>query len=459
MGRTLLIVLAVATCGAGMFVVVRLADKLGGAAGAPAAVRSSASGGGGRLGLPPLVDSRNAPAPAGEQADAAVGSPSAANAGRRSEHGGVESEQSGDAAAAGGAVEVRVVRSLAAFLPMASLGRRTRDGEIRWAGERHSHELTRQLQRAEAALADDPDHETALEDAADALQGLERWSEAADRLGRLARVSGKAAHRAAHADALLRAARWIDAIEPLRAMATADPNDTRARFNLAVALTGARRMSEARRAWDEVIDGMAELPTVEPALIATAGAPLPRYGTDEMPNKRRDHQERPGAAALEPVVEARRARGEVLLDLRLWDDAAADLATVAAADPADGDAAMNLALALHHGGRASEARDVLQRALAAAPRSVPLRNRLAELYWTQLQRGDALANGAAAVRRAPEAGGRMRDAGQAGAEGEEPLVARVREIVRLCDESLEIDPSQPLIRALRARAAVWPATE
>ncbi|MBK8914221.1 MAG: tetratricopeptide repeat protein [Phycisphaerales bacterium] len=471
MGRALLIVSAVAVCGIGALVGVRMAGVLRGGGAVVGDSGSAAIGSGamegGRLDLPPVVDSRGLISTTADSADSTNGIRDSSSATGAAAGGGVPALDgialTGDRRAAAQDAAFAVIRSALPFLASDGVSGSAKVDAVQWAGERRERELGERLQRAEAALAKDPDHEAALADAVDALREMGQWSGAADLLGRLARISEDAAQRVAHADALLRAARWIDAIEPLRSLAEANPDDERVRFNLAVALTGARRLSEARRAWDDVISGLPVLP--EPVRERVSGPSPNAVGPDTgagEPSSRASANESSEAGLLLAIA-ARRARGEVLLDLRLWEEAAADLAVVAAMNPSDGDAAMNLALALFQCGRAAEAESVLRLGLAHQPRSVPLRNRLAELRWTLLHRSaERTSDGQPAQIEGAVAADLRRAAADArGAFGADVDVmgADVREIVRLCDESLEIDPAQPLIRALRERAAVWPGRE
>jgi tetratricopeptide (TPR) repeat protein len=74
-------------------------------------------------------------------------------------------------------------------------------------------------------------------------------------------------------------------------------------------------------------------------------------------------------------------RGEILLDLRAWSDAAADFETALRLEPGSIDTAMNLSLARYKLGRLDEARLALLPVLEHYPRHIPVLNRLAEIAW------------------------------------------------------------------------------
>ncbi|MBI5864152.1 MAG: tetratricopeptide repeat protein [Planctomycetes bacterium] len=130
---------------------------------------------------------------------------------------------------------------------------------------------------------------------------------------------------------------WSSAIEPLTTLAAAKPDDAEVRFNLAIATQACGRLSDARRCWDRVLE-------------------------------------------LSPQnLDAFAYRGEVLLDLREYAAAEADLRTVVAQRPDDTAAQLNLALALKHQSRAAEALAVVEALLSRAPRNVPALVRAASL--------------------------------------------------------------------------------
>ena len=159
-------------------------------------------------------------------------------------------------------------------------------------------------------------------------------------------------------------------------MVEQQPHSARAWYNLAIAHQALGHLHDSRATWDRVI----EL------------AP-----------------ESPGAYAH---------RGEILLDLHAWSDAAADFRVVLQLEPGAVDAALNLSLALGKLGQLEQARAVLLPILAQHPQHVPLLNRSAQVAW-RLYQADPVASEALA-----------------------------NEAANCCRRSLAIDAAQPEIEAL-----------
>ncbi len=122
---------------------------------------------------------------------------------------------------------------------------------------------------------------------------------------------------------------WALAVIELEKVAFARSDDLAVRFNLAIAYQGAARLADARRAWDHVL-------------------------------------------MLDPAhLEARAYRGEVLLDLGEYGEAASDLEFVFAARPHDDAAALNLAAALQCAGKLQPALEIVEQLLNERPQHLP----------------------------------------------------------------------------------------
>jgi len=214
---------------------------------------------------------------------------------------------------------------------------------IRWAGDASSFAAQR-LERALETLADDPFHEDALDDAVACAAELEQWELLAELRGRQAALGpADGDRRLAHAAALMRVHRWVDAQSQLRVATELRPEDAEAWFNLATCLQQTRDLAEALEAWNRVLE-------------------------------------------LAPAhLEARERRAETLLDLNRWEPAAADLRAVIGAKGATQPLRLNLSLALLRLGRFDEASEQVGAGLEEQPRSVPLLNRAAEIAWARYE--------------------------------------------------------------------------
>ena len=253
---------------------------------------------------------------------------------------------------------------------------------VRWASGDEQRRTRQRFIELRDMLADDPHNQAVLEAALELARQLEWHNEACDLLARLVRLrTDDVAVRFELAVQLMRLERWLEAIPQLRFVVEQQPGDERAWYNLAIAHQALGHLRDARITWDRVLELMPENP------------------------------------------DAYAHRGEVLLDLRAWKEAAADFATSLRLDPGSLDVTMNLALALAKLGQAGEARDRLLPLLNRHPVHVPLLNRLAELTWT-LHQADSVANYALAA-----------------------------ETLEYCTRSLTLNDDQPEIKALRDRAA------
>ena len=211
----------------------------------------------------------------------------------------------------------------------------------RWAPDDLAHREKQRFAALRDNLASDPYNEVALKAALDLARQLEWHSEASDLLDRLVQLRpNDSVLRFEHAVLLLQLERWFDAAAQLRRLTEHEPDNAPAWYNLAIAHQAIGHLSDARAAWSRVIELMPENPDV--------------YAH----------------------------RGEVLLDLRLWEAATDDFRRAIALDSEPSpDAAMNLSLALWRLGRLHDARGCLSLVLEHHPRHVPLLNRLAEITW------------------------------------------------------------------------------
>lgn len=215
----------------------------------------------------------------------------------------------------------------------------TTSAPVRWADDDQRAAKKRFVELRESLIAD-PQHPGALRAALQLARQLEWHNEACDLLIRLVRVRPADMElRFELATQLMRLERWLEAIAQLRSVTDAQPENTRAWYNLAVAHQALGHLRDARATWNRVIELMPENP------------------------------------------DAYAHRGEILLDLHASDQAAADFETSLRLEPGSLDTTMNLALALIRLGRPEEARRTLLLLLAQHPTHVPLLNRLAEVSW------------------------------------------------------------------------------
>lgn len=252
---------------------------------------------------------------------------------------------------------------------------------VAWPSDPALREAWRRFERAQAALREDPYHARALRDKAAAAAELRLWSELAAALARLVELApNDSALRFERAAALIHLRQWVDAIAELNVVVAQQPQHAKGWFDLAVAHQALGHLSDARRAWDRAIE-------------------------------------------LEPSAEALARRGEVLLDLQQWTEAAADFEAVLQEQPGAADATLNLALALAKLGRPEEARRRLLTLLEDQPRHVPALNRLAELAYAACRDDGVSADVSCA------------------------------EAAEWCRRSLAITPNQPEVQALLEEAA------
>jgi tetratricopeptide (TPR) repeat protein len=215
------------------------------------------------------------------------------------------------------------------------------DSGVRWAADPARAADEQALGRARQALADEPYSASALRDELAALRRLERWDETVATLEKLIELAPDDPELPFERAGLrLRQRRWVEAAASYREVVARQPQRVAAWFNLAVACHGARRLNDARQAWDRVL-------------------------------------------ALRPAdTRARAQRAETLLDLREYAAAADDLRIVLAEQPDDVGAALNLALALERDQQTADALHVIETARGRRPRDVRLLNRAGELCWT-----------------------------------------------------------------------------
>jgi tetratricopeptide (TPR) repeat protein len=219
------------------------------------------------------------------------------------------------------------------------------EAETRWPEDPALRRAQQRLEEAREMLRADPLHEAALRDAAAALAQLERWDEVAVTLENLRTVRPEDSDLCReHASVLMQLGRAVEAIGVLNELVAMMPEDAQAWFNLAAAHQTLGHLSAALHAWNRAI-------------------------------------------ALEPTTEAYAQRGVVLLDLGRWDEAAADLERVVAADATARESVVNLAHALVRLGRTDEARERLTALAEREPTYLPAVNRLAELALQAWQAG------------------------------------------------------------------------
>jgi len=258
---------------------------------------------------------------------------------------------------------------------------------------------------------------------APAAQATVRW--AADPVEQADRRRLEAARAALRSDpdhpaalrdelaALVGLRRWEEAVNTATRLVSLTPGDDELRFELGALQIKARRWTEAIAT---LRDWVARHPAEPRGWFNLAVA---HQAAGHLADARATWDR---CMALAPSVEARARRGEVLLDVEDWAAAADDFAAACAEQGSSPELTLNLALALWKLGRTGEARTRLLALLAEHPRHVPTLNRLAEMAW------------AACVAAAPDE--------------RQPC----EEAAEWCRRSLECDPTQPEIEALRAAA-------
>ncbi|MCC6361218.1 MAG: tetratricopeptide repeat protein [Phycisphaerales bacterium] len=213
--------------------------------------------------------------------------------------------------------------------------------EVKWAREpeeRRSDGRAR-VEQARAAFLRDPADGARLAEAVRAATEAEAWAELVDVLSRAVDAAPDNLERRFDlAAAQMRLRLWNLAIDQLQVVVAARPEDRRAAYNLAVALSAAGRLHEAREAWDRVVGLGADADTL-----------------------------------------ARRA--EVQMDLGNWHDAAVNLTAARGLDPGSAEIALNLATALERSSRFVEAEAILAEFIERQPQHVPAMMRLAQLIW------------------------------------------------------------------------------
>ncbi|MBU0616239.1 MAG: tetratricopeptide repeat protein, partial [Planctomycetes bacterium] len=154
---------------------------------------------------------------------------------------------------------------------------------VRWAGDQEPRRARQRFIELRSTLTDDPHNEAALEAALELARQLDWHNEACDLLARLVRLRPEdAALRLELAVQLMRLERWLEAVPQLRFVVEQQPDNERAWYNLAIAHQALGHLRDARATWSRVLELMPENP------------------------------------------DAYAHRGEVLLDLRAWQEAAAD---------------------------------------------------------------------------------------------------------------------------------------
>ncbi len=213
---------------------------------------------------------------------------------------------------------------------------------IHWVDDGARTRAQRRFAELRDLLAADPSNDGALRQALRLARRLDWPNESCDLLGRLVLLNPDDIElRAALATELMRLERWIEALPHLRRVTRARPRDPQAWYNLAIAHQAAGHLTEALRAWTEVIE-------------------------------------------LDPAsADAWARRGEVQLDLRRWSSAAADFEQALRLDADLVDAALNLALTRSRLGQYEQARAVLLPLLDRHPRNIFILNRLAQVAWSR----------------------------------------------------------------------------
>lgn len=214
-------------------------------------------------------------------------------------------------------------------------------GEVRWAssGESRRSERLIQLDDVRKIFLADPTDESRLTRAVSLATELEAWPELVDILSRAVDATPENLDRRFDLAAVqMRLNLWSLAVDQLCFVVAGRPEDRRAAYNLAIAMTAAARLHEARDAWDRVIG----------------------LGAD--------------ADSL-----ARRA--EVQMDLENWDDAAVNLTAAHELEPDSVEISLNLATALERSSRCVEAEAILAGLIEKQPQNVPAMMRLAQLIW------------------------------------------------------------------------------
>lgn len=214
-------------------------------------------------------------------------------------------------------------------------------GEVRWAssGESRRSERLARLADVRKLFVSNPTDESRLTPAVSLATELEAWPELVDILSRAVDAAPENLDRRFDLAAVqMRLNLWSLAVDQLRFVVAGRPEDRRAAYNLAIALTAAARLHEARDAWDRVIG----------------------LGAD--------------ADAL-----ARRA--EVQMDLENWGDAVVNLTAAHELEPDSPEISLNLARALERSSRSVEAEAILAEFVEKEPQNVPAMMRLAQLIW------------------------------------------------------------------------------
>lgn len=226
------------------------------------------------------------------------------------------------------------------------------EAEVIWPADSSLDRLRERLNRARAVLREDAEHPGALRDAWRVCVEARQWHAAAEYLGRLVRAEPEELSlRAEYAELLLRLKRFAAAATELRELTQQGVSTPQVWYNLAVAHQELGQLADALACWNRVLE------------------------------------QAPGH------TDARARRGEVLLDLLRWQDAAADFEQVIAAggDAGESDPArMNLSLAYWRLGRLEDACAQLEAVLAAQPSHLAALERLAtvalELYQLDPQK-------------------------------------------------------------------------
>ncbi|MGE0478874.1 MAG: tetratricopeptide repeat protein [Phycisphaerae bacterium] len=215
-------------------------------------------------------------------------------------------------------------------------------------------------------------------------------------------------------DAALALQRWPEACALLERRVALDPDDADLRFEYASVLLRLSHWSSAAR----------ELAAVAQSDPQHARAWYNLALAQQSAGRLAD-AERAWSRAIELLpddADARAHRGELRLDLHDWSGASDDLAAALILAPDDAAIALNLGLALARSGQMTESQRVLLDLHARRPRDVRVMNRLAELAWSQ---SVAASGGDAALRT---------------------------QAAEWCRRSLAIDPDQPSVAELLARA-------
>ncbi|MCA9245026.1 MAG: hypothetical protein KDA32_13800 [Phycisphaerales bacterium] len=211
---------------------------------------------------------------------------------------------------------------------------------VNWAGDAPAQSAEARLAAAQAQLADDPTHDTALRDAIGALLELDRAVDALPLLKRLVEAEPNDVQaRTQYATVLsgrrlwgLAHAQWLQVVE-------VRSDDARAWHNLAVSAQELGRLAEARDAWGHVLE--------------------------QLPDD----------------VDALAGRATVAMDLRDWPAAEGDLSRLVELDPNASDGWLNLSHVRARQGEVELAYETLAPVIKRRPKDVPALNRLAALCY------------------------------------------------------------------------------